>query len=88
MQRNNQLKNILLINNFNNIEEIVAWAFFSHDKMNNNVNVVYSKPSVTNNKFPNRKQSKSPSARNGSITIRKPKIILFDSSECRINGME
>ena len=26
-----------MINNFNNIEEIVAWAFFSHDKMNNNV---------------------------------------------------
>lgn len=58
------------------------------NKMNNNVNVVYSKPSFTNNKFPNTKQSKSPRARNGSITIRKPKIILFDSSECRINGME
>ena len=26
-----------MINNFNNIEEIVAWAFFSHDKLNNNV---------------------------------------------------
>ena len=26
-----------MINNFNNIEEIVAWAFFSHDKVNNNV---------------------------------------------------
>lgn len=26
-----------MINNFNNIEEIVAWAFFSNDKMNNNI---------------------------------------------------
>ena len=26
-----------MINNFNNIEEIVSWAFFSHDRMNNNI---------------------------------------------------
>lgn len=26
-----------MINNFNNIEEIIAWAFFSNDKVNNNV---------------------------------------------------
>ena len=26
-----------MINNFNNIEEIISWAFFSHDKVNNNI---------------------------------------------------